>query len=223
MVLTSQSRRSLNDGRRGMRRAGWPARVIATTLLTRSAIHAVFALCLAVRRPGWTEVFETAAPVALIDGSVALVSAVVLASFPIAGAPRFLSAITFADGSGRLATGIALRAFPGLPGFFVTVVALFAVVGVCITALGVVAAIGWFGARRRAGRSWPTTAEELFDPLVAAAMLSFILGCFLIANPPVTAEALRRLASGAAVVLSLAFGVAGFGAMSTAKGLSVSV
>jgi hypothetical protein len=193
-------------------RPGARTRVLAVVLLLRGAIHAAFAAWLIVGRPEWTRIFEIGALCGLADGSLGLLTVSLIVPVAPAGSPRFLAAMTFVDAMGRLATSVALLAFPGIPYFFVTLGPLFGLVGVCTAAVGLVAMTVWTVARVRAGRTWRIDDDELFDPLAFAGVVSLVVGYFLFLDPPATAGALQAMGAGVGGTLAAAFLMAAAGA-----------
>ncbi|HEY5060665.1 MAG TPA: hypothetical protein VII52_03965, partial [Gemmatimonadaceae bacterium] len=184
--------------------------LLAALLGARALDHALFATWVFRTRPGWEAIFETGATYGLIDGALAIAAGVLLILAPLEGAPLPLSTVTLVDGLGRLVTAIALRAFPGLPGFFVTAVSMFGAVGITVATLGVVALAVWAAARRR--RTGPGAFDALFDPLAIAAIISFAVGFTFLVSPPAKAPALRDVARGVCASLALVFLVASGGA-----------
>lgn len=184
-------------------------RLLAALLGARALDHALFAIWVFHTSPGWEAIFETGATYGLIDGTLAIAAGALLLA-PLEGTPLLLSTVTLVDGLGRLVTALALRAFPGLPGFFVTAVSMFGVLGVTVATLGIVALAVWAAARRR--RTMPGAFDALFDPLAIAAILSFAVGFTFLVSPPAKAPALRDVARGVCAALALVFLVAAAGA-----------
>jgi len=71
----------------------------------------------------------------------------------------------------------------------------------------------WMILRVRARKEWSRASDALFDPLAAAALLSFVMGYILFIDPPTTSAALSRLGVGATSVMAAAFLVASMGAV----------
>jgi hypothetical protein len=83
----------------------------------------------------------------------------------------------------------------------------------CVDAIGT----EWLVARMRGRRDWSTEADALFDPLAAAALVSFAVGFVLFANPPGTVEMLRAVAASASGALAVVFLVASVGAIANGR------
>lgn len=189
------------------------AYLLAGTLALRGADHGAFAAWVLTRHPGWTEIFDTGALYGLVDGTLGLLTFALLMRLAPAGAPRLLATMTFADAVGRLVAGVALRTLPGIPVVLVTTVSFFSAIGAVVAGLGVVAMFAWLIARVRGGRSWSMDTDALFDPLAAAALVSFVVGYALFMHPPATAAALRTFAIAVSGTLAVVFLVASVGAI----------
>jgi hypothetical protein len=157
--------------------------------------------------------FEVGSMYAITDGIVGLITVVLIVSLTPGGLLRFLAAITCVDAIGRLAAGIALRAFPGLPHVPMTIVPFFAALGAAVAGLGIIGIAAWLVARARGRRSWSKDSDVLFDPLAAAALVSFGVGLVLFTDPPATVDMLRVVATSASGALALVFLTASFGAI----------
>ena len=189
------------------------AYLLAGTLLLRGADHGAFAAWMLMRRPGWTEIFDTGALYGLVDGTLGLLTFALLMRLVPSGAPRLLATMTFVDAVVRLAAGVALRTLPGIPVVLVTTVSFFGAAGAVVAGLGVVAMGAWLIARLRGGRSWSIDTDALFDPLAAAALVSFVVGYTLFMHPPATAAALRTFAVAVSGSLAVVFLIASLGAI----------
>lgn len=188
-------------------------RALAATLFVRGGDHAVFALWVIARQPGWTDVFQAGSIYALIDGTLGLVAALLLVRGAPPGSPPFLPALTFADGVGRVVAGIALRTLPGIPYLPMLFVPFLGGLGACAVGLGISAIVAWRIARRRAGQTRSISAVALFDPLAIAAFTAFGVAYVLLVDPPATAAALRTIATATSAALALVFAAASFGAL----------
>jgi hypothetical protein len=197
--------------------ARWEA--LAFALWTRAAIHAAFAVWLLTVRPDWGRIFEVGAFYGFADGGVALFIVSLIVPVAPRGSPRFLAAMTFVDAMGRLGTGAALLALPGIPDFFVTLGMLFGVVGVCAAAIGLVVMGAWLVRRLRSGRGWSLTQDELFDPVAGAALIAFVTGYILFLAPPTTSRALQTMGAMVCGALTVMFVVAGIGAARAERAL----
>jgi hypothetical protein len=220
-VMTEGERTVASPPRRedGAKRGVLPWYALGAALLFRAADHGIFAIWVVTSRPEWARLFDVGALYGFVDGTIALITVVLLVRSMPSGAPRLLSAMTFADGVGRLATSAALVAFPGISTGLITTVSLFGAVGAAVGALGVIAMTVWLIARLRAGRSWRVASDALFDPLAVAALVSFIVAYTLFANPPATSDGLRTVAVGVSGVLAGVFFIASWGAVHTATRL----
>jgi hypothetical protein len=94
-----------------------------------------------------------------------------------------------------------------------TIVPFFAALGAGVAGLGVIGMTAWLVARAHSQRSWSKTADVLFDPLAAAALVSFGVGLVLFTDPPATVNMLRVVAASASGALALVFITASFGAI----------
>jgi predicted permease len=112
---------------------------------------------------------------------------------------------------------LALRAFPGIPHVPMAVVPLFAAIGAGVAGLGLIGLTEWLVARMRERRDWQLSADALFDPLAAAALVSFAVGFVLFANPPATVATLRTLAASASGALAFVFLTASLGAVASRR------
>jgi hypothetical protein len=187
--------------------------ILAAALALRGCVNGAFGAWLILGRPGWTNVFQAGAIYAIADGVVGLITVVLIVSLTPGGLLRLLAAMTCVDAIGRLAAGIALRAFPGIPHVPMTIVPFFAALGAGVAGLGMIGMMAWLVARTRGRRTWSRSADTLFDPLAAAALVSFVVGFVLFANPPATADVLRTVAASATGALALVFLTASLGAI----------
>lgn len=191
--------------------------VLAATLAVRGCLNAAFGTWLLARRPGWADVFDVGSIYGIADGALGLLTVALIVSLTPQGLLRFLAVVTCVDAIGRLTAGIAVRAFPGIPHVPMAVVPFFAAIGAGIAGLGLIGITEWLIARMRGRRDWSMEADALFDPLAAAALVSFAVGFVLLANPPGTVAMLRAVAASASGALALVFVVASFGAIATRR------
>jgi hypothetical protein len=221
LVMTEGERRVASSPRRedGAKRSVLPWYALGAALFIRGADHGIFAIWVVTSRPEWTRLFDVGALYGFVDGTIALITVALLARSVSSGAPRLLGAMTFADGVGRLATSAALIAFPGISTGLITTLSLFGAVGAAVGGLGVLAMTVWLIARVRAGRSWRVATDALFDPLAAAALVSFIVAYTLFATPPATSDALRTMAVSVSGILAGVFLIASWGAVHAATHL----
>jgi hypothetical protein len=196
-----------------MNRRGSRIAILAAMLALRGCVNAALGVWMLTRRPGWTDVFDAGSIYAITDGIIGLLAVALIVSLTPGGLLRFLAAITCVDAIGRLAAGIALRAFPGIPHVPMTIVPFFAALGAGVAGLGVIGMTAWLVARAHSHRSWSKTADVLFDPLAAAALVSFGVGLVLFTDPPATVNMLRVVAASASGALALVFLTASFGAI----------
>jgi hypothetical protein len=200
-----------------MNRRGIRIAILAAMLAVRGCVNAAFGAWIFARRPGWTDVFQAGSIYAITDGIVGLITVVLIVSLTPGGLLRFLAAITCVDAIGRLTAGIALRAFPGMPHVPMTIVPFFAALGAAVAGLGMIGMTAWLVARARGRGSWSKDSDVLFDPLAAAALVSFGVGLVLFTDPPTTVATLRVVASAASGALTLVFLAASFGAIALRK------
>lgn len=188
-------------------------RVLAAALLARGVVNGAFALWLVARPSEWDDVFRVGSTYAVLDGGFGLLAAILIDAYATTDSARFLGGITFADSIARVTVGILLRVLPGVSGFPVATVSLFGAIGVGAATLGIGALGLWLITRARAGHGWSKHPDALWDPIAVAALVSFVGGYVLFLNPPITASALRGIASGASGALSLIFLIAFAGAI----------
>jgi hypothetical protein len=221
--MTEDERRSASPPRRedGAERWVLPWYALGVALLLRAADHGIFAIWVVTRRPEWTRIFDVGALYGFVDGAIALITVALLARFVRGGAPQLLAAMTFADGVGRVATSAALLAFPGMSTGLITTLSLFGAVGASVGTLGVIAMTVWLIARLRARPSWRVATNALFDPLAAAALVSFMFAYTLFLNPPATSDALRTIAVSVSGVLASVFFLASWGAVHAGRRLGL--
>ena len=192
--------------------------ILAAMLAVRGLTNAVFGAWLVARRPGWADVFDIGSLYGIADGTLGLITVVLIVSLTPRGLLRFLAAITCVDAIGRLSAGLVVRALPGIPHVPMAVVPFFAAIGAGVAGLGLIGLTEWVFARIRDGRDWQLNADALFDPLAAAALVSFAVGFVLFANPPATVAALRTLAASASGALALVLLAASVGAVTNRRG-----
>jgi len=101
---------------------------LAGVLLLRATDHALFAGWLISQQPGWLETFRAGANFALLDGALGILVTLLIVPLATSTSGRWLAMMTLLDGMGRLAIGVMLRAFPGLPVFVVTIVSFFGLI-----------------------------------------------------------------------------------------------
>jgi len=191
---------------------------LAVALAVRGLVNGVFGAWLIARRPSWADVFDVGSAYGIVDGALGLVSVVLIVSLTPSGLLRFLAAITCADAIGRLSAGLALRLLPGIPHVPMAVVPFFAAIGAAVAGLGLIGLTEWIVARIRERRDWRLRADALFDPLAAAALVSFAVGFVLFADPPATVGALRTFAASASGALALVFLAASVGTAANRRG-----
>jgi predicted permease len=187
--------------------------LLGATLGARGCINAAFGAWLLLRQPAWASVFERGSQYAIADGVLGFLAVGLIVSLTPSGLLRLLAAMTCVDAIGRISAGIIVLTLPGLPDLPIAVVPFFAALGAAISGLGAIGLISWLIARARTHRDWSRNAEALFDPLAAAAVISFVIGFVLFTNPPATLEAMRALAALAAGTLALVFLTASLGAL----------
>lgn len=185
---------------------------LASLLLLRAVDHGVFVGWLISRQSGWLETFRAGSNFALVDGTLGILIGILIVSLAADGAGRWLVLMTLLDGTGRLAVGVALHVFPGIPASLVTIVSFFGLLGACATSLGLGAMTVWALLRFRRRSEWSRDSDALFDPLAVTALLSFAMGYILFIHPPTNVLALHHLATIAGGAMTLAFVVAAVGA-----------
>ena len=185
------------------------ASAFVAVLLSRAGVTAAFAFWLLTWEPGWTDIFRAGAWYALSDGCLGLVMAALLMRHRPTVAPPLLVALTLVDACMRIAAGVAVLRFPGIPYFPITVVLLFCALGVWAATAGLVAMIAWFVAHERhrhAAGEEPSRVHAIFDPLSVAGLVALVtVASAFIAGPPATAASLRFVAGATSVALALAF------------------
>lgn len=191
--------------------------LLAGALAARGCVNAAFGGWLMAYRPGWADIFQTGSIYAIVDGVAGLITVVLIMSLAPRGLLRFLAAVTCVDAIGRIAIGVALRVLPGLPHVPMTIVPFFAALGAGIAGLGLIGITEWLVVRARGRRDWSTDAELLFDPLAAAALVSFLIGFLLFTNPPATVGTLRVVAATGSGALALVFLTASLGAFANRR------
>lgn len=187
--------------------------LLAGVLLLRAADHGAFAVWLLLRQPGWLDIFAVGSSYALVDGALGIIAVALLV--PLAGtrAGRLLVIMNLVDAAGRIAVGSALKVFPGIPTFVVTLVSFFGIVGASATALGIGAMTVWVILRMRGRATWTIRSDALFDPLAIVALASYVVGFVLFVDPPTTSLGLATFAASAATVLAGALTLTAFGAL----------
>ena len=127
----------------------------------------------------WAAIFNLLGDYLLIDGALALVvSALFVREGTVTDGSRErnLGIVLLVDGLGRIASGVAVHAWPGLPDFPVTAVAFLAVMAVCTAAVGLTeAAIVLREEAARHGRRH-SPAQLPAVPVGAAAIVSIVFG-----------------------------------------------
>jgi hypothetical protein len=193
--------------------------VLGGVLWLRAVVHGAFAAWVVARRPEWGAIFEVGAMCGIIDGTLGLIVAAMSRSIPTRGGPRLLAGITANDALGRLAVGALILALPATVDFPVTAVSLFGAVGLAAGGLGLIALVVWLVARIRAGHTWSLDRDALFDPIAAAAVISFVVAAVLFVRPPANDAELRVFAASVCAAVTLAFAIAAAGAASYRKAL----
>jgi hypothetical protein len=193
------------------------ALTFGVTLMLRACASGVFAWWLWAHAPSWEPLFHATAIYAIVDGAFGMLSAAFFRSGPQADAPPQLRAITLCDAIIRVAVGITLWTLPGVVDLPMTAVPLFGAIGVCATALGVVAMVAWAVSHHRRARPgervrW-LSYEVLFDPIAVIASLAIIAGMALAAHPPTREAPLRTIGMWGGLVLAIAFAAGAIGAM----------
>ncbi len=189
--------------------------LLPVVLVCRAGVNAGFAYWLATNDLGWTHVFELASTYALVDGVLALVTTAVLVRHPgRLGAPMLI-AMTFADALLLLGAGAAVRVWPGLSGFPVTIVLFYGAVGVWAVSLGAIAIMLSIRVieRDRGASRWRRVRDNaLVDPIIVGGLvaMAFVAYAFF-AGPPVDAARLRHVSALGAGMLSIVFLTASIG------------
>lgn len=189
---------------------------LALTLLARAVTHAAFLIWVLAADPAWFDVFWVGGAYGLADGTLGLVTALLLARRTPIAAPPLLVGMVLADGVMRLAAGIALRAFPGIPDIPIAVVLYFGALGSWAAVAGAIAVGGWLFAHTRHDRAGSGRARvlALFDPLSAAGLVALGLALYaVIMGPPASTRELHMYAAVACAGLSCVFAAAAAGAL----------
>jgi hypothetical protein len=196
--------------------SGSKAFALAATLLLRACVNAGFAVWLFTRPPVWLDIFSAGAIYSLADGTLGLLTVLLLVRKGPSAAPPPLVALILADALLRCIAGIAILALPGIPYFPITTVLVYAMLGTWAAAAGVIAIVVWFVAHVRAkhaGRPLDSRMHRLFDPLETAGLIAVILAAYaFIVGPPATAAVLRMNAALASAALGVVFLIAAIGA-----------
>lgn len=178
-------------------------------LLGRAGVTAAFAFWLLTRHPGWTDIFRGGAYYGLADGGLGLIMATLLVRHRPIAAPPLLVALTLVDAFMRIAAGLAVLQFPGIPYFPITVVLLFCALGVWAATAGLTAMVAWYVAHERhrhAVGGKPSRVHAIFDPLSVTGVIALVAAVSaFIAGPPATAASLRFVAGITSSALALAF------------------
>jgi len=190
---------------------------ISAVLGCRALVNGLFACWLFARGPTWDDVFAAASIYALADGALALVTTAVLASRPgRLGAP-FLLSMTATNALILIAAGVALRVWPGISGFPVTLVMFYGAVGVWAASLGAVAiamAVRVIVHDRGADRRHRLRDHELVDPIVIGGLVAILFVAYaLIVGPPTDAPTLRHVAGLGTGLLAVVFLTASIGTL----------
>jgi hypothetical protein len=158
---------------------------------------------------GWSEIFEAASVYALADGALALITAAVLLKRRRRIGVPFLPAITLANALVLVSAGVAVRAWPGISGFPMTLVMFYGIVGVWAASLGAMAitmSIRVIERDRGADRPRRIRDLGLVNPIVISGLVAIVfVADLLVAGPPSSAERLRRVAAFGAALLAVVF------------------
>jgi hypothetical protein len=178
-------------------------------LLARAFVHGAFLVWLLTTLPGWYDIFWFGSAFGLVDGSLGVLTAFLVTRAPVS-APSKLDALVLADALMRIATGIAIRLFPGIVDIPIVLVLFFGALGTWAAIAGV-ATIGVLlvshGRHHRAGNAAARTrVHALFDPLAGAGLVALSLAAYAFAaGPPATPVELRATAAIASAVLTIIF------------------
>jgi hypothetical protein len=177
--------------------SGTPAATVqfelSLALLLRACVNGAMTAWLLTHRPDWSAIFDVAIAYAFIDGALGLLTALLLERRRSIGAPPVLVAMICCDAIVRIGVGVALRAWPGLTLFPITIVLLFGALGAWAAVAGAVAIVAWLIAheRRRRGMGH-SPVHALFDPLAVAGIMALAVAAYaFIVGPPADAEHLR--------------------------------
>jgi hypothetical protein len=194
--------------------------LLSLVLGARALANGFFAAWLWSTSPAWSDFFAGAASYLVVDGALAMAAAILLSVNVLEG-PALLTGATAADGVARVAAGVALRMFPGLPDFPVTAVAFFGVVGgwaACVATAAIVVRASVWRARHHAHRSTPLAMHEELDPLVIAGIVALgLVGYTFLNGPPVTLADYRSFGMLWTSVLAVAFASAAVGVKGTIR------
>ena len=179
-------------------------------------MNLVFTWWLLTRDAGWTNVFQTASVYALADGLLALATAGTLIRRRDAlGSPPLVS-MTLLNALLLIGSAIAIRIWPGLSGFAVTVVLFYGAVGIWLATLGALAigmAVGIMERDRTADRRRRLRDQALVDPILVGGLLAIVFVAYaFVAGPPADAVRLRHVSALGAGLVSLVFFAAALGA-----------
>ena len=177
------------------------------TLLLRAAVNGSFMIWLLTFKPTWADIFWTGSFYAFADGTLGLLSGVLLARHLPVSAPPVLVSMVLADAVMRVCAGVAIHVFPGIPYFPLTVVLFFGVLGAWAAAAGAIAMIAWLTTHRHhAKEEKRSRLHALFDPLSVAGLVALVVAVYsIIAGPPSNAGELRIAASAASAALAFVF------------------
>ena len=186
---------------------------LGVILLARTAAAIWLVSWLTVRAPGWRDVFRGIALYALLDGGLALLTAVLFAAARYRGGPVALVVTTLVDAIVRISLGCALLTLPAIADVPMTVVPLFGVVGATAALLGAIGIVSWAVAHRRRQREHSVAYEAFFDPIPVIALVSIVIGARLAIDPPASAAQLRPLVAAGGIGVAIGFALAALGSL----------
>ncbi|MEX2180337.1 MAG: hypothetical protein WD801_16600 [Gemmatimonadaceae bacterium] len=189
---------------------------LVTTFLLRAGVNGAFAVWLFTRDPSWIETFQAGTVYGLVDGALGVLTGILLGRRRPVGAPPLLIAMVMMDAILRISAALAIRAFPGIPDFPITIVLFFGALGAWALIAGAAAMVAWFVAhevhRDVAGRAY-SRIRALFDPLSVAGVVAFVVAVYaLVLGPPAGAADLRSTVIAVTGALTLVFLAASFSA-----------
>jgi len=186
---------------------------LGITLLARTTTALALVSWLTLRAPGWRDIFRGVALYALLDGGLALLTAVMFAAAHYRGGPVELVATTVVDAIVRLCLGFALLTLPAIAEVPMTVVPLFTVVGASAALLGAIGILSWAVAHLHREREHSVAYEAFFDPIPVIALVSIVIGARLALDPPSSAAQLRPLVAAGGIGVAIGFAIAAAGSL----------
>lgn len=197
------------------------AHALAAALSMRGIVNGTFTIWLLTQHPRWADVFRVGSTYGLVDGTLGLVTVMLLLRRTPSGAPPLLRVTTLLDALVRLAVSIAIRTLPGIPDSPLTIMLFFAALGAYALSLGIVAVAVWLVGHarwRKDSSTWRPGTGELFDPLAVMGLLVLgVVAYSLVAGPPASVERLRADAMWISAGFALAFLVSAAGALRTSR------